>query len=258
MQKALTNVHSETKDHLKIFDAIMATLFLLAICWAVFVMDEYMGYDIKPYGMFPRRLEGLRGIFTMHFIHGDIKHIWHNTLGLLVMNTFLFYFYRKIALRTFLWMFFASSVLLWIIGRPVNHIGASMLIYAEFAFLFISGLIRKDPLMLRVALLVCLYYGSLVWYIFPIDETISWEGHLSGALVGAALAFAYRKLGPQRKVYKFEQEPELPEDANSYWLTPEQRAKHTPVEHQESSSHFSHHGPTTVSIKYHYKENDKD
>lgn len=178
-------------------------------------MDSYLGYRFTEYGLYPRKAEGLTGLLTMHFIHGSLEHIWHNTLGFLVLNSFLFYFYRSVSLRVFLFVFLTSGLLLWFIGRPNYHIGASMLIYAEFAFLLVSGFIRKNPKMLRVSLVVTLYYGSLVWYLFPIDSKISWEGHLSGFVAGIIAAVLFRKLGPQRTVYRYELEPEEEEENTS-------------------------------------------
>jgi membrane associated rhomboid family serine protease len=49
-------------------------------------------------------------------------------------------------------------------------------------------------------LVVALYYGSLIWGIFPeelfykLDQPskISWQAHLSGAIVGLALALIFK------------------------------------------------------------------
>lgn len=207
-QPELTNIKKETSDGAKIIDALIVSFVFLSVCWSIFMMDHYMGYRFVDYGIFPRAIEGLKGIFTMHFIHGSLEHIWHNTLGFLVMNSFLFYFYRSISLRVFGFIFITSGIMLWLIGRQNYHIGASMLIYGLFSFLFFSGLIRKNPKMLRVSLVVALYYGSLVWYLFPIDQKVSWEGHLSGFASGLLAAFLFRHLGPQRRVYQYELDPE--------------------------------------------------
>lgn len=198
-------------------DAVMASLFILSIAWALFLMDEYLGFHLWPNGIHPRTIEGLRGIFTMHFLHADWTHLINNTLSFFVLNSFLFYFYRRLSLQVFAWLFVLPGLVLWIIGRPANHIGASMLVYGLFGFLLLSGLVRKNPQARRVALVVALYYGSMVWYVFPIETGISWEGHLSGLTVGAVLALVYRRKGPPEPVYRFETEPD-PDDSDPYWM----------------------------------------
>lgn len=246
----LTTFRKEVSDKQKIFDAIVYSLLFLLICWIVFVMNEYLGFDLKSHGMRPRSIEGLKGIITMHFLHADLKHIAQNSMGFLVLNSFLFYFYRSISLHVFLVLFFLTPVLLWLIGRPENHIGASALIYGEFGFLAASGIIRNNPILLRVSLAVFFYYGSLVWYLFPINPAISWEGHLSGFIIGVGTAIYLRKKGPQRKLYRYETEPELPDDENAYWKIPD--TTNSAEEKKEEKQQ------TRVTVRYHFKENDKD
>ena len=237
----LTTFFQDRGDRGKITDAVLMSLLFLAVCWSVFLLEEFLGYHFKMYGLKPRTGEGLAGILTIHFLHGDWGHIGQNSLGILVLNTFLFYFYRQISIKVFLIIFVVSPILLWLVGRQSNHIGASVLLYGEFAFLFISGIIRNNPLLMRVSLVVILYYGSLVWYIFPVDARISWEGHACGFLVGAVLAYLFRNQGPQRKIYQFEMEPELPDDENAYWKIPS--------ENSDSANKTSN----TVTVRYHYK-----
>jgi uncharacterized membrane-anchored protein YhcB (DUF1043 family) len=61
----------------------------------------------------------------------------------------------------------------------------------------------------------------MIWGIFPAEQHVSWEGHLSGMFVGIFLAFYYRKLGPQRPKYQYEIEKELgiepPDLEGQYW-----------------------------------------
>jgi membrane associated rhomboid family serine protease len=238
----LTNISAkETSDGSKILDAFFVSVFFLAICWSLFIMDEYLGYNVTQYGLFPREWSGLIGIFTMHFLHGSLSHIWHNTLAFLVLNSFLFYFYRSISIKTFFTIFLGSGILLWLIGRPSIHIGASLILYGEFAFLCFSGLIRRNPIMMRVALVVAMYYGSLVWYLFPIDPKISWEGHMAGFAAGIIAAIIYRKQGPQRKVFAFELEPDEEENledipAGSENVSAENKSHNDSEKHMPSSS----------------------
>jgi len=125
----------------------------------------------------------------------------------------LFYFYKKIAKASFLWIWFISGLWLWIGGRnnslyPNYHIGASTLIYGLATFLFFSGLFRKHLRLMVVSTLVVFLYGSIMWGIFPLKTEISWEGHLFGAIAGVLVAYNYRKEGPQRRVYQWEEEEE--------------------------------------------------
>jgi len=32
----------------------------------------------------------------------------------------------------------------------------------------------------------------MIWYVFPIDSSISWEGHLSGLIAGVLLSFFFK------------------------------------------------------------------
>ena len=95
------------------------------------------------------------------------------------------------------WTWLGSGVLLWTSGASGNHIGLSGVVYALAAFLFLSGVIRRHTILMRVALVVVFLYGSIVWGVFPIEVGVSWQGHLAGAFVGGLLAVVWRKEGPQ-------------------------------------------------------------
>ena len=101
---------------------------------------------------------------------------------------------------------------MWMIGREAYHIGASGIIYGLAAFLFLSGVIRKVNHLMAISLLVVFVYGSLIWGLLPFDYEVSWEGHLSGALVGVALAVLYRDQGPEREKFSWEIEEEIEEE----------------------------------------------
>jgi membrane associated rhomboid family serine protease len=187
-------------------------LFLLTI-WIVFFVERIYDVSFVKFGILPRTFEGLIGIVTSVFIHGDIEHITSNSLPLLVLGMMLFYFYKKIAKATFIWIWLISGVWLWLGGRngedhPVYHIGASTLIYGLATFLFFSGVFRRHLRLMVVSAIVVFLYGSIMWGIFPLKTEISWEGHLFGALAGVLVAFNYRKEGPQRRVYHWEDEEE--------------------------------------------------
>ena len=193
--------------HYKFSPLILAIpLYLVLLLWIIFWIEVKYGYNFNKYGIYPRTLVGLRGILFSPLIHGDIKHLYHNSLPLFVLLFSLYYFYRRIALKVFIYGTLLTGILTWIIARKSFHIGASGIIYMLFSFIFFSGLIRKNYRLIAVSLLVIFLYGSMVWYVLPVKEEISWEGHLSGFIIGLLFAFYFRKIGPQKYKYDWEKE----------------------------------------------------
>jgi membrane associated rhomboid family serine protease len=97
-----------------------------------------------------------------------------------------------------------TGILTWFVGRPSYHIGASGVVYMLAAFLFFKGILTRHYKMLSVSFLVAFFYGSMVWYVLPIKEGVSWEGHLSGAIAGIILAVVTRSKLPEKKRYVWE------------------------------------------------------
>lgn len=179
------------------------------LIWLVYFLEIRFGNNFNEYGIYPQTLMGLRGIIFSPFLHGSIEHLLSNSIPLLVMLASLFYFYEGIATKVLLWGIFLTGFLTWTFARPSYHIGASGVVYFLVSFIFFSGVFRKYYRLAAVSLIVVFLYGSTVWYIFPIEEQISWEGHLSGFLVGFIFAYIFRKTGPQPEKFVFSHNPEF-------------------------------------------------
>ena len=187
-------------------------LYFVLFLWIVFWFELKFGFNFNKFGIYPRSLRGLKGILFSPFIHGDIKHLYHNTIPLFVLLFSLMYFYRNIASKVFIYGTLFTGLLTWIIARKSYHIGASGIIYLLFSFIFFSGVFRKNIQLIAVALAVIFIYGSMIWYVLPVKEEVSWEGHLSGFTIGLIFAFLYRKKGLQKFKYNWEKEDYLPDD----------------------------------------------
>jgi len=186
-------------------------LYFVLSLWLVYWFEVKNGFNFNSFGIFPRTLKGFRGVLFSPFIHGDIKHLYHNSIPLFVLFFCLLYFYKKVALKVFLYGVLLTGLFTWIIARPSYHIGASGIVYLLFSFIFFSGIIRRNFRLVAVSLMVIFLYGGMVWYVLPVKEGISWEGHLSGFLVGLILAFVYRSRGPQMYKYDWEKDNYQPD-----------------------------------------------
>lgn len=181
-------------------------LYFVLVLWIVYWVEVNYNLYFNKYGIYPRTITGLRGIVFSPFIHSGLKHLFNNSVPLFILLTALFYFYRKIAYKILLYGIVFSGLLTWVIARDANHIGASGIVYLLFSFILFSGIFRKYNRLIAVSLIVIFLYGSMIWYILPIKEEISWEGHLSGFIFGLLFAFIYRKHGPQKVKYYWEED----------------------------------------------------
>lgn len=186
-------------------------LLFILIIWLVFWFEIRFGFDFNYLGVQPRSLKGLRGILFSPFIHSDIKHLFHNTIPLFVLSMALFYFYRSISWKVLLVGLLLTGFFTWVIGRPANHIGASGVIYLLASFLFFKGILSKYYRLIALSLIVVFLYGGMLWFIVPVDPKISWEGHLSGLVVGLLLAFTFQQKIVKKPKYDWEQEDYDPE-----------------------------------------------
>ncbi len=209
----------------KSISAFLYPAIYVSVLWLIQIFQTFLDLDFRNMGVYPLTFSGLQGIIFSPLIHSGYDHLISNTFPLLVLGTALFYFYRELGLRITLFSWLISGIWVWVFARPAYHIGASGIIYAWAAFLFVSGVIRRHPRLMALSLLVAFLYGSMVWGIFPLRERVSWEGHLMGMLSGIILALFYRETGPQRKVYSWELENEEDDeeydpDNPPYWMKP--------------------------------------
>lgn len=193
-------------ERIKFFHALIFPCFFLFLLWFVKFIEFGLKADFSHLGIYPGEWKGLSGIITAPLVHADLKHLIDNSVPVLVLSVAIFYFYREISYKIFLIVYIVTGFLVWIAGREAYHIGASGLIYGFAAFLFLSGVIRKNTSLLSISLLVIFLYGSLIWGILPYDYTISWESHLMGGLTGFAMAIIYRNEGPPGQIYSWEEE----------------------------------------------------
>jgi len=180
----------------------------LFILWFIKITEIVFDFNLIKLSLFPRNIYGLIGILTSPLIHSDINHLVANSLPVFLLALGILYFYKNASLKVILLIYFIPGIAVWLLGRSAYHVGASGLIYGFASFLFFSGLIRRDPRSIALALLVIFLYGSMVWGLLPIDKRISWESHLYGALTGIACAFIFRKSDPYKK-YDWEEENEM-------------------------------------------------
>jgi len=230
---------------------VVAPLVAVLIIWIVFLFEIRLGINLNQYGVYPKTLSGLKGVIFSPFIHGSVEHLYNNTIPLAVLLTALFYFYRNVALRVLILGVLLSGLFTWAIGRPSYHIGASSVIYVLVSFIFFKGVFTKYYRLVALSLIVVFIYGSMLWYIFPVKDGISWEGHLGGFLTGFALAFFMKTKMPLSKKFDWEHE-DYNEENDEFLKQFDEKGNFIEIEKEELPADTE-----PINIKYHYRK-DKD
>ncbi len=165
----------------------------VGLIWVIHFIQVFAGIDLRTLGVFPGKIEGLPGILTSPLIHGSWEHLFYNSISFLILGAILFWFYPKIALKSFVWLYVISGLGVWIFAAPYTyHIGASGLVYGMVSLVFWSGIFRRNIKSIVLALIILVLYAGYFGGIVPGREGISWESHLLGALAGIILAWIYK------------------------------------------------------------------
>lgn len=229
---------------------VIAPIFAVLAIWTVFYLEIKFQTNWNEFGIYPKTALGLRGILLSPFIHGSVEHLYNNTIPLAVLSASLFYFYRKIAWKVLIFGAIGAGLFTWGIGRDSYHIGASGIIYLLASFIFFKGIFTKHYRLVALSLMVVFIYGSMLWYIFPIEEGISWEGHLGGFILGLVLAYALKAQTPPVKKYLWEEE--------NFDAQEDPFLKHFDEEGNFIGEEELLKRKNEMTIQYHYKEGRND
>ena len=189
-------------------------LFTLLLWWMHFLASVF-DWNLWGLGIRPGEIGGLIGLLAAPLIHGDWEHLIANTLPVLILGTLLFYSYPRAARWVIPVVWLGSGLGVWMFGQAGSvHAGASGVTHGLMFFLFIVGVLRREPRAMAIAMAVFFLYGGMILTVFPREEGISWEAHMFGAIPGALLALLLFRLDPfmPRKVYSWERETEAEEE----------------------------------------------
>jgi membrane associated rhomboid family serine protease len=159
---------------------------LSAAMIAAHVVNLFTGGYLSNFGIEPREIGGAYTIATAPFIHADVAHLGSNlaafvVLGSLVLLQGLRYFVKASAVILLL-----GGGLVWLLGRPGDHIGASGWIFGLWSLVIALAWFDRSPRNIAIALAVVFFYGGMVL-------GVSFESHLFGAIAGIFAAFTLSK-----------------------------------------------------------------
>ena len=180
----------------------------LILIWIIHLIKVIGSYELGMYfGLKPLSVPRISGILTSPLIHGDWGHLLGNSLSFIGLGFFMFYFYRKIALKSFFLIYLLTGIGVWLFGKNAFHIGASGIIYGMVALLFWVGVFRRNVRSIAISLVVLTLYSGMFYGLLP-KEKISYESHIVGAIAGIFAAYYYKnEIEEEEKIVVLHEKP---------------------------------------------------
>ena len=163
---------------------------LVAVLWAVELVDVLMSHRLERYGVRPHTVVGLRGIVAGPFLHRNWTHLIGNTVPFAAMGWVVLTGGVRRFVTLSVMVMLGSGIGIWLFGQSDQvHIGASGMVFGYLGYLLLRGVFERRVGQLAVGVLVGVVYGGLIRGVLPTNGAVSWQGHLFGFVSGVGAAW---------------------------------------------------------------------
>ncbi len=161
---------------------------LLMILWLIEIVNLLTGHRLNGFGLTPRTLDGLPGIALAPLLHGSLAHLASNTAGLIALGGLVALRGERHFVAVSVAIALLGGTLVWLLGRPALHVGASGLVFGYFGLTVGRAWHERTWDAVVIGLAVIGLYGGMLWGLSPLQGHVSWEGHAAGLVAGFAIA----------------------------------------------------------------------
>ena len=170
-------------------DAAKILLALVALMWAVEVVDVIADHQLDQYGIEAREPQGLDGIVTAPFLHVGFGHLISNTIPFVIMGLLIAVEGARRLLAVFAIVALVSGLGTWIVAPEGSiHVGASGVVFGFATYLIARGWFNRRTSQIAIGLVILVIWGGVLVGGLQPREGISWQGHLFGAIGGVVAA----------------------------------------------------------------------
>lgn len=190
---------AQPRERGRVMTALTTIGGFVALLWVIEIIDSITGGRLEQFGVQPRQIDGLLGVLTMPLLHDDWGHLIANTVPLLVLGFLILLSGVKQWAQATAVIWVVAGLGTWLLGGANSvHIGASGIVFGWIVYLVLRGFFARKPLQIVIGLLVLGAYGGVLLGVFPGNQGVSWQGHLSGAIGGGIAAALIGERNPKR------------------------------------------------------------
>ncbi|MEZ4709244.1 MAG: rhomboid family intramembrane serine protease [Caldilineaceae bacterium] len=162
----------------------------VAFLWILEAVDWiFWGGQLDGFGIRPRTMIGVRNILIAPFLHNGWAHLLSNTAPLLILGALVMIRGTSDFITVTIVSILVSGAGVWLLGGAHTlHLGASGIIFGYLGYLLTRGYLERSGLAILLALVAIFLYGGIIWGVLPLQNGVSWLGHLFGLIGGGVAA----------------------------------------------------------------------
>ena len=163
----------------------------VAVLWCLEIIDAlFLRGALDGFGIAPRSLTSLPAVLVAPFLHAGFGHLMANTIPFVVLGWMVMWRRTSDLFVVFLASAIASGLGVWLFGGAHTlHLGLSGVIFGFLGFLLARGYYERSAGAIAVALAAFLLYGGILWGVLPLQQGVSWQGHLFGFVGGVVTSY---------------------------------------------------------------------
>ena len=163
---------------------------ILAVMWALELLDAVTLNALDSFGIQPRQLSELPNILWAPLLHFGWPHLISNSVPFLVLGVLTYLSGTGRFVATTLISAIVSGLTAWLLAPPGSiTAGASGVIFGYLTYLLVRGFYTRKIGQILLAVVVFAIYGTVLLGVLPGAPGVSWQAHLGGAVGGVLSAW---------------------------------------------------------------------
>lgn len=145
---------------------------------------------LDSFGIQPRALTSLPALLIAPLLHAGFGHLLANTIPLIVLGWLVMWRRTSDLFVVGLAAAISSGLGVWLFGGANTiHLGVSGVIFGLLGYLLARGYYERSVNAIGLALIALFLYGGMLWGVLPLQQGVSWQGHLFGFVGGVVAAY---------------------------------------------------------------------
>jgi membrane associated rhomboid family serine protease len=181
-------------------DGLRALFALVALMWAVEIVNLLDSYRLDSNGIVPRNVSHLDGIVFAPFLHVSLSHILGNTVPLVILGPAIALAGARRLLSVTAIVVLVSGLGVWLISPSGSDtVGASGVVFGYATYLISRGVFNRRLAEVALGAIVGVAFGGVLIVDLIPHAGISWQAHLFGGIGGVLAASTLADPGRRRR-----------------------------------------------------------